>query len=69
MRGEEGGVDRAGGDAGEDRHAEVGTALGQEAQDADLIGGAGAAAGQDEREIAAHGGDLSKGGDWISSGE
>ena len=41
---------------------EVGTAFGQEAQDADLVGGARPAAGQDERKVAAHGGTLAKAG-------
>ncbi len=69
VRGEEGGVDRSGRDAGENRHAKVWTPCGQEAQDADLVGGAGAAAGEDQREISAHAATLAKAGDWISSGE
>ncbi len=39
---------------------QVGTPVGEEAQDADLVGGTGAAAGENQREIATHGATLAK---------
>ena len=53
MRGEEDGVDGAGGNAGDDLESEVGEVAGQTFDDADLVGGARAAAGEHDGEIAA----------------